>query len=263
MSDDRAIASAIYSGSVRHRRLTPVAHCFRSPLFMMYLDLAELPALFDRTPLWSARRAAPAWFRRRDYLGDPATPLDQAVRELVTARLGVRPEGPIRLLTQLRYFGYVQNPVSFYYCFDAAAEQLVAVIADVTNTPWGDRHAYVMAATERSDHGTVQMLHERMDKELHVSPFMGMDHDYDWRVTEPGGRLSVHIESRREGALVFDATLSLRRREISAASLTGALARYPFMTARIAARIYAHALRLKLKGAPYFRRPSRGQAWSA
>jgi DUF1365 family protein len=248
--------SCLYEGMVRHRRHTSPSNEFHYPLFMAYLDLEELPHCFDGHLLWSARRPAPAWFHRADYLGDPHIPLTQAVRELVAERTGIWPDGPIRLLTHLRYFGHCFNPVSFYYCYDAAGEHVRAVVAHVTNTPWGERHAYVMPVAHAAEHGTVALMGAQFDKALHVSPLMGMDHIYDWRLTEPGPRLSVHIESHRtDGKSVFDATLSLERRELSGRELARALARYPFLTLRILARIYGHALRLRLRGARYFPHP--------
>jgi DUF1365 family protein len=251
--------SCLYEGTVRHRRAGAVNDEFCYPLFMAYLDLDELPGLFDGRWLWSARGPAIAWFRRADYLGDPGVPLADAVRELVSERIGVRAEGPIRLLTHLRYFGKCFNPVSFYYCFDPSGERVVAVVADVTNTPWGERHAYVMNAADPADHGSVTVMRARFDKQLHVSPLMGMDQIYDWRLTAPGEQLLVHIESDgREQRKVFDATLSLRRRELTPRSLRAVLARYPLITLRIVARIYAHALRLRLRGARYFPHPEKG-----
>jgi DUF1365 family protein len=259
----RGFASCLYEGSVRHRRTGAVRDEFRYPLFMAYLDLDELPDLFDGRWLWSARGPALAWFRRSDFLGDPDVPLGDAVRELVGERTGARPDGPIRLLTHLRCFGHCFNPVSFYYCFDAAGEHVVAVVAHVTNTPWGERHAYVMGVSEVADRGTVTVMRERLEKRLHVSPLMGMDHTYDWRLTEPAEQLLVHIESQRaNGERAFDATLSLRRREITRRSLRRALARYPLLTVRIVTRIYTHALRLKLRGATYFPHPRRKGAVS-
>jgi uncharacterized protein len=232
---------------------------FRYPLFMAYLDLSELPRCFDGAWLWSARRPAPARFRRSDYLGDPSVPLSAAVRELVNERIGVNLEGPIRLLTHLRYFGKSFNPVSFYYCFSRDADRVVAVVADVTNTPWGEHHAYVMAVDSTADHGTVELMQARLPKQLHVSPLMGMDHVYDWRLTEPGKQLLVHIaSSNQDGESMFDATLSLDRRQMTPTALRRVLLRYPFLTARILARIYTHALRLKLRGAKYFPHPRAG-----
>jgi uncharacterized protein len=137
-------ASAVYEGWVRHRRVRPVEHSFRYRVFMAYLDLAELPELFDRVPLWSARRAAPAWFRRSDFLGDPELPLRDAVLDRVEELGGARPAGPVRLLANLRYLGHSFNPVSFYFCFAEDGERLAAVLAEVTNTPWGERHSYLL-----------------------------------------------------------------------------------------------------------------------
>jgi DUF1365 family protein len=233
----------------------------RYRMFMVYLDLDELPELLDGSVLWSARRPAVAWFRRRDYLGDPATPLADAVRELVAERTGTRPDGPVRLLTHLRCFGHCFNPVSFYYCYDAE-EHVSAVVAHVTNTPWGERHAYVLPVASTADHGSAALISGRFDKALHVSPLMGMDHVYHWRLTEPAERLAVHIESHPAGAQeahsFFDATLALERRELTARELRRALVSYPLLTLRIVARIYTHALSLRLRGARYFPHPADG-----
>ncbi|MEZ5076669.1 MAG: DUF1365 domain-containing protein [Solirubrobacterales bacterium] len=254
-------ASAVYEGWVRHRRFEPLEHEFRYRLFLMYLDLGELPAVLDPFPLFSARRPAPARFRRADHLGDPSRPLAECAREAVAAETGSRPPGPVRLLTGLRYFGHAFNPVSFYYCFDNEAERVEAVVADVENIPWGERHAYVLGRGEREG----PVLSGQLDKALHVSPLMGMDQTYAFRATEPGEQLAVHIESRprRDGApsapgspaKSFDATLSLRRRELSRARLAALLARYPAASLQTVAKIYAQALRLKLKGARYFPHP--------
>jgi uncharacterized protein len=232
-----SLASCIYEGTVRHRRRTPREHAFEYRLFMTYLDLGELPQLFDGHPLFSARRPAVAWFRRADYLGDPDTPLEEAVRALVEDRTGERPAGPVRVLTNMRYFGHCFNPVSFYYCFDADGERVRNVVAEVTNTPWGERHAYV--STE---------LDSRQAKELHVSPFWGMDFEYEWRIGLPGARLDVSIGADREGERVFDAALSLDRRPITGRTLTRLLLGHPPMTMKVSGAIYAEALRLRLKG---------------
>jgi DUF1365 family protein len=247
-------ASAVYEGWIRHRRFEPIEHEFRYRLFLMYLDLDELPRLLDRYPLWSARRPAPARFRRADFMGDPERPLAESARDVVEAQTGSRPAGPVRMLANLRTLGHVFNPVCFYYCFDAAGEQVEAVVADVNNIPWGERHPYVLARDGRQ--GTV--LAQELDKALHVSPLMAMDQTYAFRASEPGERLSVQIESRPNDGTgkAFDATLSMRRRELSGPLLTRMLLRYPAMSLQVVARIYAQTLRLKLKGAPYFPHPA-------
>lgn len=246
-------ASAVYEGWVRHRRFEPIEHEFRYRLFLMYLDLDELPEVLDPFPLWSARRPAPVRFRRADFMGEPARPLAECARDAVEERTCRRPAGPVRLLANLRYLGHAFNPVAFYYCFDAAGETVEAVVADVNNIPWGERHPYVMARGTRR--GTV--LKEELDKALHVSPLMGMDQTYALSATEPGAELLVHIESRPKGGggRTFDATLSMRRRELSGQLLARMLTRYPAMSLQVVAKIYAQALRLKLKGARYFPHP--------
>jgi uncharacterized protein len=261
-------ASCLYEGFVRHRRFGTPSDQLRYPLFMAYLDLDELPELFDGRLLWSARRPALAWFRRADHLGDAQTPLSESVRALVAERAGISLDGPIRLLTHLRYAGHCFNPVSFYYCFDAAGERVRAVVAHVTNTPWGDQHSYVLAldGPQDGDRGGApqasRVLRGEFAKALHVSPLMGMQHIYDWRLTTPAETLSVQIDSTHAASdeRVFDATLALHRRELSSAELRRMLARYPLLTMRLTARIYTHALRLRMRGASWHARPQAGGA---
>jgi DUF1365 family protein len=249
-------ASCLYEGTIRHRRRERPGGEFRHRVFMAYLDLDELPGRLDYGGLASARHAALASFRRADYLGNPEIPLGEAVRDLVRARTGRRLGGPVRLLTQLRCYGLCFNPVSFYYCFDRAGEHVQAVVAEVTNTPWGERHAYVLEAGPATNHGTPRVLKGRLEKALHVSPLLAMESTYELRLSEPGERLSVHIASSdRDERRLFDATLALQRRELEAGALGSMLARYPFPTARVLGLIYWHALRLRLRGARYFPHP--------
>jgi DUF1365 family protein len=217
-------------------------------MFMLYLDLDELPNVFDGRWLWSARRFAPAWFRRADYLGDPSVPLADAVRDLVAERTGRRPAGPIRLLTHLRYWGYVQNPVSFYYCFDAPGNGVEAVVAEVTNTPRREREAYVLSRTGAG-------LSFRARKALHVSPFMAMDQEYAFEIAEPGRSLAVRIANLEAGRPIFHASFEAERRPLSRAEVTRLLLRDPLGPIRTSAAIYGHALRLALRGAPVHAHP--------
>lgn len=241
------LQSAIYEGIVRHRRYTPVAHAFRYALCLIYVDLAELPTAFDRRWLWSARRPALAWFRRSDYLGDPAVPLAEAVATVVESQLGRRPTGAIRLLTQPRYFGFVFNPISVYYCFDAAGE-LDVVVLEVSNTPWGERCTYIVDAQAEA---TPQAKH------LHVSPFMTMDMQYRFTISAPSETLTLHIDCEKDAAVVLDATLQLQRRDLTTANLFRVLWRYPFMTGKVVAAIYYQAWRLWWKRIPFVAHPAR------
>lgn len=254
--------SALYTGWIQHRRFGPARNAFRYRLYMTWLDLAELPSVFDRRWFWSARGPALARFRREDYLGPPQLPLDTTVRDLVKARTGVRPRGPIRLLTHLRHFGYSFNPVSFYYVFDAADRRVETIVAEITNTPWRERHAYVLPISQ-AVRGGARAWRFRFDKEFHVSPFMPMDQRYDWCFGAPGDGLHVHMENFAGGsaqaAPVFDATLNLHRQEMTAGNMALALLRFPLTSLRVTALIYWQALKLLLKRVPFHTHPARQQ----
>jgi uncharacterized protein len=248
------VHSCLYQGSVRHRRAEPTGHAFRYRLALLYLDLAETEIVFAGRWLWSAsKRRGLAHWHRADHYGDPARDLGECIRELVRDRAGLELDGPIRLLTHPRHFGYGFNPVSFYYCFDAADRELAAIVAEIHNTPWGERHCYVLP--QAANRGTAERLQFEFGKDFHVSPFMPMDQQYDWRFTRPEATLAVHMENLREGRKVFDATLTLRRQPITGPALAASLARHPFVTFKVTAAIYWQALRLWLKRIPFHTHP--------
>ncbi|OQW30151.1 MAG: chromosome partitioning protein ParA [Nitrospira sp. SG-bin1] len=247
--------SAIYTGHVRHRRFSPVSHAFTYRLFMMYVDLDELPTLFQNRWFWSVNRTNLASFNRADHVGDPTIPLGGSIRQLVEERTGSQPAGPIRLLTHLRYFGYVFNPVSFYFCYDRSDRCVETIVAEITNTPWGERHCYVLSSEQNRASGRKKRY--QFDKIFHISPFIDMDVAYDWRFTEPTSQLAIHMENLRKGQPFFDATMKLERREISGTALARVLVQYPLMTAKVISAIRWQALKLWMKGAPFYAHPKK------
>lgn len=254
MSEDTSpdLHSAIYTGCISHQRLQPKAHGFRYQLFMLYLDLDELPSLFKNNRLWSYLRPNLAYFKREDYLGPPDQPLDQCVRDLVEKHTGHRPEGRIGLLTHCRYWGVCFNPVSFYYCYNTGG-QLQAIISHITNTPWKEQFAYVHEVKQATS-----MLF-KLEKDFHVSPFMPMDIDYQWQFSAPGDApgdtLSVHMQNWHHEQATFFATLKLQRQPWQASTLNRMLLTYPWMTLKVIAAIYWQALRLWFKRIPFHTHP--------
>ena len=246
--------SAIYAGTVNHRRHQPFDHLFNYRLFMVYLDLDELEGLLPESPLWSIKRPALVRFRREDYHGQDDIPLIEAVRNTVEKSTGSRPHGPVRMLTHLRYFGYCFNPVTFYYCFDSEGRDVETVMAEITNTPWKERHCYVLSRSGRASEGS-DTLRFGLDKQFHVSPFMDMDHRYRWDFSRPADRLWVNMQNHTANGRYFDATLMLKRIPLTGIALARATAAYPLMTFKVFTAIHFQALKLWLKGAPYYPHP--------
>ena len=220
---------------------------------MLYLDLDETAELFGKSWLWSSQRPAPFWFRQSDYLGQGDTPLKELVKDLVAPILGHRPAGPVRILTHVRTYGVLFNPITIYYCFDQNGQAVEAVIAEVTNTPWLERHQYVLLPQDGPS--STRPLRFRFDKAFHVSPFMGMDSQYRMMSRPPASTLVVHMESHTEGHCVFDATLSMQRAPITPSSLRILPFRYPGMPLQVIAGIYYQAFKLWRKGARFFSHP--------
>lgn len=247
-------ASALYEGTLRHARLGAVEHAFTYRVLMAWLDLDELPGALDAHPLWSARRPAPIRFRRADFHGDPAIGLADAVRDTVQAHLGERPAGPVRLLAHLRTWGWSFNPIAFYVAYGDDGSTIEAIVAEVTNTPWHERHAYVIpVGSDRDRIGPV-----RFPKALHVSPFMDLDLDHSLRFSGLGhDRTMIAMDDWRGDDRLFAAHLDLRRLPLDRPTMGRMLRRHPLPAQRVSAGIYREALALRWKGAPFRHHPAK------
>lgn len=247
--------SKLYTGQVRHKRYQPFIHDFRYKLFMVYLDLSEIDSVIRDSWIYSARHKAMVEFRRSDYFGDPMIPLETSIRDKVADETGTRPTGPIRMLSQLRIMGYVFNPVTFYYCFDQEDTQVETILMEITNTPWKERHAYILPP-ELNLSTAAHRYQYIIDKDFHVSPFMSLDYVYDMKFGLPDEKLFISIENQQqEKQKKFVATLQLKRNEFTKSELLAQLVRFPLVTFKVVWGIYWQALLLKLKGATFYPHP--------
>ncbi|MDE3149718.1 MAG: DUF1365 domain-containing protein [Acidobacteriota bacterium] len=245
--------SAIYTGTLRHRRFEPSRHAFTYPLFMAFLDIDRIPELMAVSPFASYNRFNWAGFHERDHFGDPALPLRERLKaDAAQHDLGL-PDGPIFLLTHLRYLGYNFNPISLFYCYDAGGK-LETILAEVNNT-FGESRNYWLSAGSL-EHPSRQHVH-RCRKSMHVSPFLPMELDYRFVLPPPGDQLVAHMSTLDGGHANFDATLTLHREPWSAPALHRALRRFPWMTAKVIAAIHWEAWKLYLKKVPVYTHPAR------
>jgi len=238
--------TALYRGRVAHARVAPTAHAFSYATYMLALDLDDLESQ-RWLPIFGIERAALLSFRRIDYRGDPSRPLKATIQDDVERELGFRPDGPIVLLAHVRALGFVFNPVSFYYCHDASGS-LVAIVAEITNTPWRGRHAYVLPARN----GRVEMS---FDKRFHVSPFMRMEQRYAWSFSPLDDEVTITMSNQDAGARIFSAKLVLRRAPMTRLGLLRTALAVPFVGLKVLGGIYWNAFLLFVKGTPRFAHP--------
>lgn len=257
------LRSRLYTGWVRHRRFKPVEHAFSYPLFMTFLDIHEIDKAMAQHPFWSATGFNLAQFKRSDYLEPRDLPLHEALAQQVLENTGGQISGPVSLLTHLRYFGFNFNPVSFYFCFDASGQQLELIVAEITNTPWGERHRYYLTTVPEKfpraiaqNIGTRQVHIFDFAKAFHVSPFNPMQMHYRWSFKYHAGQMVIHMDNSMNGEKHFDATLHLEEKIMNRRNMGSVLIKFPLMTLRVVTGIYWQALRLWIKRAPFYDHPA-------
>ena len=232
--------SAIYSGWVRHRRYSPKRHEFNYKLFLLALDIDELDSGLAFGPWLRIDKTAVLSFRHTDYLGGEGKLSRQKVWDKVVSLGGQNFAGKVVLLGQLRCFGFYFSPVNFYYCHDQDGE-FQYLLAEVSNTPWNERHCYLVDAKQNVV----------MDKTFHVSPFMNEEMQYRWRFTPLNDTLYLNIDNVRDEEKLFDATFKMQREKLTKTALIKNLIRVPAMTISTVVGIHWEAVKLYLKGIPY------------
>jgi uncharacterized protein len=245
--------SGIYTGTLRHRRFQPRKHDFTYRLFMAWLDVDQIPSRMAKSRWTSYNRFNWASYYETDHFGDPRLPLRERLRKDAQAHGIDLPDGPIFLLTHLRYLGYCFNPISLYFFYERN-DNLGTVLAEVNST-FGETSNYWLPVSNRVP--PENSLRFRVPKVMHVSPFMGMDLDYEFVLTQPSDTLVIHMNTivRDASPRPFDATLTLQHQPWAA--LPGALVRHPWMTAKVIGAIHWEAFRLYVKGIPVLTHPAR------
>lgn len=253
------LESAIYQGFVRHRRFGPVRHEFRYPLHMVFLKLDELPQALESSPLLGTGRWNWARFRRADYIDGNHSSLADAVRGKLGAKLGLdsgRLAGDIYFLGHLRYAGIYFSPLNLYFL--AQQGRMRFMLAEVSNTPWNQRHYYAIDLDGTRTHA----------KEFHVSPFNPMSQSYRWQVRPPTvsdskATVQLDVMDGAGGHPVFDATLVLKRLPLNHRQMLNVVLATPVQTLSMVVGIYWQAFRLYLKGVRYHPHPARANASAA
>lgn len=243
---------ALATGRVWHRRREPHQHRFDYRLYFSLFDVERIESLCARSPWWSHERSNLVSFRRRDFIGPHEHSIAQAVRDRVEDASGTRPQGRIFLLTHLRQWGTCFNPVSFYLCLDQDG-QLQFLVAEIHNTPWNQRHAYVLDARDQ----TGPDYRFRFAKGFHVSPFLPMELDYDWRFRLSSDELLIHMSVMDADSECFAAGMRLALEPLDKAAMRRMPLQYPLLTARVLMAIYWQALRLWLRKTPFFSHPDK------
>ena len=241
--------SKLYCGKVSHTRFEPKKHRFEYNTFMCFLDIDELPLLFNIHPFWSYNKSNLAWFNPANYIGRNSD-IRSEISRCIHNQTGTNFNGRICVLTNLTYFGYCFNPVSFYYCYDDN-NCLQFIVSEINNTPWNERHVYVTEVTKDQF-----IIEHRFNKRFHVSPFLDMDFEYQWKFNNPDEKLIINMDNLKQENRWFNAHMTLEAMPVTSKNLSLVLRKYPFMTLKVIAAIYWQALKIKLKGIPFYDHPN-------
>lgn len=245
--------AALLSGSVYHRRVLPKKHSFKYNVIYFYLNLDCVHQFPSLLPIFK--------FDDRDYMKKHSIPgesIKETVRRLIKIQTGRISEGPIRILTQVRYFGFCFNPVSIYYCFNQEDTRVEYILLEISNTPWNERKVCILECQSND-------LIEQFDylKNFHVSPFMPMDLIWtlQFKIPEPEmpeKPIYVHMEDwdLTKETLFFDATLDLTPQSLTKKNLLREITKNPLLTLKPFFAIYFQALILKLKNIPFYSHPN-------
>ena len=238
-----------YSGVIRHRRFEPTSHEFDYKLFMFCLDLDDLHELFNFWPLTSLNKPALGRFKRKDHIGSKHSSLKNYVLDQVYKQIGIRPNGRVTLLTHIRMWGILMNPIAVFSCYDKG-ENLQAVVLQVTNTPWGEQCMYILKAEKGAP-----KQHFEFSKKMHVSPFHPMDMHYRCHYMLQDGKLVFHLENHKNKHCLTDATLIMQGKPLTRKKLIKSIFLYPYMTSKVYYGIYKQAFSLFIKRNPIYTNP--------
>lgn len=236
-----ALNSALYKGVTWHTRFAPKYHTFKYDMFMLWLDLDELSVIDRQLPGFSLNRFNWGSFREADHASQVGA-LKKHVLSTANELGGeLTADCKVFFLGHLRYLGCYFSPVNFYYIYHPDG-RLLEILANVSNTPWNERHYYRVLNHD----GCYQQA-----KTFTVSPFNPLDMQYHWQFNRPDEKLFLQIENWQQQKKIFVAGLQFKKYPLSKKNYYMALIRFPCMSVTMVTAIYWQALKIWLKGNPF------------